>query len=90
MAVITMKYITASEIIELLKKQNINNAIGQIKMSLNGTEVVIKQNDIIGNALQEWLGQFLKENDIYFRSAKGQTFPDFYLSESDEKNLCEM
>lgn len=85
-----MKYITASEIIELLKKQNINDAIGQIKMSLNGTEVVIKQNDIIGNALQEWLGQFLKENDIYFRSAKGQTFPDFYLSESDEKNLCEM
>lgn len=37
MAVNIMKYITASEIIELLKKQNINDAIGQIKMSLNGT-----------------------------------------------------
>lgn len=85
-----MKYISAQGIIDLLKEQNIDNAVGQITMSLNGTEVVIKQNDIIGNALQEWLGQFLMENDIYFRSAKGQTFPDFYLSESDEKNLCEM
>ena len=38
-------------------------------------------------SLQEWLGQFLKENDIYFRSAQGQTFPDFYLSESDTKRF---
>jgi len=85
-----VKYITASEIIELLKENNIGDAIGQIKMSLNGTEVIIKQNDIIGNALQEWLGQFLSDNDIYFRSAKGQTFPDFYLTESDTTALCEM
>lgn len=85
-----VKYITAPEIIDMLKVQKIDEAVGQIKMSLNGTDVVIRQNDIIGNALQEWLGQFLKENGIYFRSAKGQTFPDFYLSESDERNLCEM
>lgn len=85
-----MRFIEAKDIIEILKESDIGEAIGQIKMSLNGTEVVIKQNDIIGNALQEWLGQFLKEKDIYFRSAKGQTFPDFYLSENDNKNLCEM
>ena len=48
----------------MLKSQKIDEAVGQIKMSLNGTDVVIRQNDIIGNALQEWLGQFLKENDI--------------------------
>lgn len=85
-----MRYITAKGIIDLLKEKNIGSAIGKIKMELNGTEVVIRQNDIIGNALQEWLGQFLSENDIYFRSAKGQTFPDFYLTESDKKSLCEM
>lgn len=66
-----MQYISAQGIIDLLKERNIDEAIGQIKISLNGTEVVIKQNDIIGNALQEWLGQFLRENDIYFRSAQG-------------------
>lgn len=60
-----MQYISAQGIIDLLKERNIDEAIGQIKISLNGTEVVIKQNDIIGNALQEWLGQFLRENDIY-------------------------
>lgn len=85
-----MKYITAPEIIELLKKNGIQKAKGQIKMSLNGIDVVIKQNDIIGNALQEWLGQFLTEQGIYYRSAIGQTFPDFYLSESNETALCEM
>ena len=85
-----MQYISAQGIIDLLKERNIDEAIGQIKISLNGTEVVIKQNDIIGYALQEWLGQFLRENDIYFRSAQGQTFPDFYLSESDTEALCEM
>jgi NgoBV restriction endonuclease. len=85
-----MDYVEAKDIIGLLQDRNIGSAVGQIKMSLNNTEVVIKQNDIIGNALQEWLGQFLKEQNIYFRSAKGQTFPDFYLTESDEKGLCEM
>ena len=57
-----MQYISAQGIIDLLKDRNIDEAIGHIKISLNGTEVVIKQNDIIGNALQEWLGQFLREN----------------------------
>ena len=55
-----VRYITASEIIDMLKSQKIDEAVGQIKMSLNGTDVVMRQNDIIGNALQEWLGQFLK------------------------------
>lgn len=85
-----MEFITAQGIIDLLKEKNVCESIGQIKMSLNGTEVVIKQNDIIGNALQEWLGQFLKENNIYFRTAKGQTFPDFYLTDSDQDGFCEM
>lgn len=85
-----MTFLTAPEIIQLLKDENIYHSVGKITMSLNNTDVVIKQNDIIGNALQEWLGQFLKSRDIYFRPAKGQTFPDFYLSEDDKTGLCEM
>lgn len=85
-----MKYVTAQEIKELLEKQDIYNAIGNISINLNNTSVIIKQNDIIGNSLQEWLGQVLKDNNIYFRPAIGQTFPDFYLSEDDTHNLCEM
>lgn len=85
-----MKYVSAKEIKELLESQSIYSAVGTITMNLNNTSVVIKQNDIVGNALQEWVGQVLKDNDIYFRPAKGQTFPDFYLSEDNTKNLCEM
>ncbi len=85
-----LKYVTATEIKELLENQSIYSSIGTITMNLNNTSVVIKQNDIIGNALQEWLGQVLKDNDIYFKPAKGQTFPDFYLGEDSTKNLCEM
>ena len=85
-----MIFATAQEIVQLLHNENIYEATGRISMSLNGTDVIIKQNDIIGNALQEWVGQFLKSRDIYFRPAHGQNFPDFYLSENDTTSLCEM
>ena len=85
-----MRYVTAQEVKALLETENIYNCLGEITMSLNGTSVKIKQNDIIGNALQEWLGEFLKSKDIYFRPNQGQTFPDFYFSKEDTNNLCEM
>lgn len=47
-----LKYVTAKDIKELLESKEIYKAIGQITMNLNNTSVVIKQNDIIGNALQ--------------------------------------
>lgn len=85
-----MKFIKAKEIIELLEQANIYNATGKVTMTLNGISVDVKQNDIVGNVLQEWLGEVFRQNDIYFRPAVGQTFPDFYLSEDDKSNLCEM
>lgn len=85
-----MKYISAQEIVTLLKESGIYDAIGQISMNLNNTSVVIKQNDTVGNILQEWLCKFLDENEIYYRPAVGQTFPDFFLGEEDNSNLCEM
>lgn len=85
-----MKFVKANDIKKLLEDSNIYDFKGQIVMSLNNISVTIKQNDIIGNALQEWLCAFLRKNDIYFRPALGQTFPDFYLSEENNRNLCEM
>lgn len=42
--------------------------------------------------MQYITAQGIKEllEKIYFRPAEGQTFPDFYLSEDDTSNLCEM
>ena len=85
-----MTFVTAQEIKELLENNNIYEATGTISMNLNNTSVIIKQNDIIGNALQEWLGQFLTDNDIYFRPAEGQTFPDLYLTKDSNRNTCEV
>lgn len=80
----------ANEIKQLLEQEDIYNKSGKITMSLSGIGVTIKQNDIIGNALQEWLGEFLTMHNIYYRPNKGQTFPDFYFEKSDINGICEM
>ena len=85
-----MQYITAPELKTMLETEHIFDSVGSIDMTLSGITVKIKQNDIVGNALQEWLGEYLKSKDIYFRPNQGQTFPDFYFSEDDRTNLCEM
>lgn len=85
-----MEFVNAQNIIERLEASNIYEAVGNITMNLSKTSVVIKQNDTVGNILQEWLGQYLREQNVYFRPAIGQTFPDFYLGETDERDLCEM
>ncbi len=85
-----MEYINASQLKSLLESENIYQSAGKITMTLNDISVQIKQNDIIGNALQEWVCEFLRSRNIYFRPNQGQTFPDFYFSESDTKDLCEM
>ena len=85
-----MNYVKAGDILNILENEHIYSANGIIKMTLNDISVRVKQRDTIGNILQEWLGEFLKKNNIYFRSAVGQTFPDFYLSEEENTNLCEM
>lgn len=85
-----MIYINANELLDLLVKSGIHSSIGKINMTLNGTTVQIKENDIIGNALQEWLGEWLNDNNIYYRKPIGQVFPDFYLNTTQTSGLCEM
>lgn len=85
-----MKFVTAQEIKDLLVSENIFDYTGNITIDIHNTRVIIRQNDIIGNALQEWVGGFLESKGIYYRSAIGQTFPDFYLSADNKRNICEM
>jgi type II restriction enzyme len=84
-----MKYVqSGNEIIELLQRERIFDATGVIKMTLNDITVVVKQNDTIGNILQEWLGAFLTSKNVYFRPPVGQSYPDFYFSESNKEHQC--
>jgi len=82
--------ITAPEIIQLLNDANIRQSTGRIEITFNNFTVRLKQRDTVGNSLQEWLAMFLGSRNIYYRPNIGQTFPDFYLSESNETGLCEM
>lgn len=84
------KHTTAKEVKKLLEDERIYDSTGSISINLFGSSVRIKQKDIVGNALQEWLGAYLKNHGYYLREAVGQTFPDFYFSENDNENLCEM
>ncbi|MFA6568960.1 MAG: NgoBV family restriction endonuclease [Victivallales bacterium] len=85
-----MRYISASDIIRLLDQDGIYSASGKITMELNNISVICKEHDSIGNLLQEWLGSYLRNKEIYCRPPAGQKFPDFYLSDSNTEGLCEM
>lgn len=85
-----MRYVTAQEIRQMLINDGIYEQVGNITININDLSVVLHQNDIVGNALQEWIYNYLIFNNIYFRPPIGQTFPDFFLSPLDDRNLCEM
>lgn len=86
-----MNILTAQELKDKLVESNIYSSKGHINMTLNETTVAIKSTDTIGNNLQEWLAQWLQDNDIYHRPpVNTQNFPDFFLSESNTTDLMEV
>jgi type II restriction enzyme len=85
-----MRFVSPQEIKQMLENDGIYNQTGNITININGLSVILHQNDIIGNALQEWIYNYLRVNEIYYRPPVGQSFPDFYLSELEDRNLCEM
>lgn len=74
-----------------LQEEGLIGAKGKITLSLLGTTVDINDKSGVGNLLQEWLGKWMTEKKIYHRSnTNSQMPPDFYLSESEEKDLLEI
>lgn len=86
------KKITASEIYDLLLNQfKVKEQIGSVEIIFGGISAKYNGKDAIGDLLQVWLGEWLKENNFYFRTkANTQEFPDFLLSESDTDNFLEI
>mgnify|MGYP002626128294 CR=1 FL=1 len=71
----------------LLKDDKIYDTKGQIRFYLGNVDIVVKQRDVVGNIMQEWLEGWLKKNDIdYSPNPNSQMPPDFYLN---PKNLKE-
>jgi type II restriction enzyme len=57
---------------------------GQIKFYLGEVSIVVKQRDVVGNIMQEWLEGWLRQNKVSYKLNKNtQMPPDFYLNPDD-------
>ncbi len=84
---------TAEEIYDKLKNSHrIIGKKGVIKFELAGLTFSLKQRDVVGNVIQEWVKNWLETNGIEFSTnSNSQMPPDFYLSPNDmTKNLLEV
>ena len=83
---------TAQEIFEkLLNEDKILSMSGKIEFFFGGVNIIVKQKDIVGNVIQEWLQGWLDKNKIFYSVNKNsQMPPDFFLSEDKTKNLLEV
>lgn len=85
--------LTAREIVDkLLNDDNILELVGEIKFYLGDVDIVVKQKDVVGNIMQEWLQGWLDKNGIeYASSENSQMPPDFFLNPDDKtKELLEV
>ncbi|MEY3997163.1 MAG: hypothetical protein RL344_1506 [Pseudomonadota bacterium] len=88
----SFKKVTAKEIYdELLIEFKIKEQIGRIEIVLGGVSAKYNGKDAIGDLLQEWLSEWLKQKNFYFRQPKNtQEFPDFLLTESSNLGFLEL
>lgn len=87
----------AQDILNKLNKQlNLQRAAdsqpkGCILFSFQGIDIRIKQRNVIGSILEEWLDEWLKQNFSNIEHNPAQSFPDFWLNPQDrESDLLEV
>lgn len=85
--------LTAQEVYDkLINEDKILELQGQIKFFFGDVDIIVKQKDVIGNIIQEWLqGWFDKRGIEYAPSENTQMPPDFFLNPDDRtKGLLEV
>lgn len=83
--------LTAEQIYSKLQ-QELLSAKGKITFHLADIDIIVRQKDVVGNIMQEWVEGWLKANNIeYALNDNTQMPPDFYLDLNDKKhNLLEI
>jgi hypothetical protein len=73
---------TAQEVYDkLVNEDRILEIQGQIRFYLGDVDIIVKQKDVVGNIIQEWLqGWFDSKGIEYVLSDNTQMPPDFYLN----------
>lgn len=70
---------------KLLNDDHILELEGQIKFYLGDVNIIVKQKDVVGNIMQEWLQGWLDARGIeYAPSENTQMPPDFFLNPEDK------
>lgn len=85
--------LSAQEIYDkLLNVDHILELEGQIKFFLGDVNIIVRQKDVVGNIMQEWLQGWLDARNIeYAPSENTQMPPDFFLNPDDRtKGLLEV
>ena len=85
--------LNAKEIYDkLILEDKILELNGQIKFYLGDVDIIVKQKDVVGNIIQEWLQGWLDKRKIEYKvSSNTQMPPDFYLnSDNLTKDLLEV
>lgn len=76
----------------LLEEDRILEIEGQIRFYLGDVSIIVKQKDVVGNIIQEWLQGWLDKREIeYSLNDNTQMPPDFFLNpENTTQNLLEV
>ncbi len=77
---------------KLVNEDKILELQGQIKFFFGDVDIIVKQKDVVGNIIQEWLQGWLdKRGIVYAPSENTQMPPDFFLNPDDRtKDLLEV
>ena len=70
---------------ELLDEDKLLEIEGQIKFFLGDVDIIVKQKDVVGNIIQEWLQGWMDKRGIeYALNDNTQMPPDFFLNPDDK------
>lgn len=77
---------------KLVNEEQVLTLEGQIKFYLGDVSIIVKQKDVVGNIMQEWLQGWLDARGIEYAPCENtQMPPDFFLNPEDKtKNLLEV
>ena len=67
-------------IYQLLKEELTRDNTGKIEFTLADVSIVVKQNNVVGNILEEWICRWLEEHDIDHIYNQRQESPDFWIN----------
>lgn len=77
--------------IKIKLKKDLENQQGTISISLSNISIDIHGKDIIGNAIQEWLGSWFDKNNIQYRILPNtQEFPDYIIKFNKQESFLEI